>query len=293
VTAPSASRRARVAPSTWIAPECTMNRRPLSIVALTVLCTLVACGGSKSPKGTGGNGGTPDGGAGAGAKGGAGGAGTGGLGGAAGVGGMHGSAGAGGGGGAAAGAGGTSTGGRGGPGGGGGAVVPDHHRAAAAACLPDRSPGSCPYPDGGPTTGVCVADSACPSSAGQTNGRCGPAPRLAACQCSYDTCFRDEDCALGGPCLCRTGATADGTAPNYCMKGNCQVDADCGPGGWCSPTEDFSCGRFSGTVGYYCHTPADTCVNDGECATAASPTANCRFNPTVGAWACASGQCAG
>ena len=264
-----------------------MNRRPFSIVALTVLCTLVACGGSKSQRGAGGNGGTPDGGAGAGGKGG-----TGGLGGAAGVGGAAGMAGAGGGPGAAAGAAGTSTGGSGGQGGGGGAV-PDRHRAAAATCLPDRSPGSCPYPDGGAPAGGCVADSACPSSAGKSNGRCGAAQRVAVCQCSYDTCFRDEDCALGGPCACRTGETADNIAPNFCMKGNCRVDADCGPGGWCSPTEDFSCGRFSGTVGYYCHTPADTCVNDGGCATAASPTANCRFNPTVGAWACASGQCAG
>jgi len=70
------------------------------------------------------------------------------------------------------------------------------------------------------------------------------------------------------------------------------VDADCGAGGWCSPTYDFSCGSFFGFIGYYCHTPSDTCLDDSDCGTG-SPPASCRYNPTVGAWACATGQCAG
>src|SRR5207237_6979667 len=113
-------------------------------------------------------------------------------------------------------------------GGEGGRSVPAGHRAAAPTCVPDRPAGSCTYPDGGPTANACTSDSACPSSTGLSNGRCGPAPRINICQCNYDTCFRDEDCTLGGPCACRTSDTAGTTAPNGCMNGNCRVDADCG-----------------------------------------------------------------
>jgi hypothetical protein len=52
---------------------------------------------------------------------------------------------------------------------------------------------------------------------------------------------------------------------NICLTGNCRVDADCGPGGFCSPTWDLACGQSNGVVGYYCHTPRDTCVDDIDC----------------------------
>jgi hypothetical protein len=49
---------------------------------------------------------------------------------------------------------------------------------------------------------------------------------------------------------------------NQCKKGNCRIDSDCGPGGYCSPATD-ACGAV---LGYYCHTAADECVNDDDCA---------------------------
>ena len=49
---------------------------------------------------------------------------------------------------------------------------------------------------------------------------------------------------------------------NVCVHGNCRLDQDCGPGGYCSPsavTLDPFCttGVPQGSVGYFCHTPED------------------------------------
>src|SRR5581483_2271997 len=107
-------------------------------------------------------------------------------------------------------------------------------------------------------TRVCLADTDC--SAGQ-NGRCLPTPGIACVpECSYDVCRTDTDCATGGPCACRASST-DST-PNVCVPGNCLVDSDCGPSGFCSPSGLIgTCG-----IGYYCHTPNDSCVDDADCA---------------------------
>jgi hypothetical protein len=76
------------------------------------------------------------------------------------------------------------------------------------------------------------------------------------------------------------------TVPNVCLGGNCRVDADCGPGGYCSPSFG-SCGAYAGVVGYYCHTAKDKCVDDAECAS------DCRYDTIMGAWACGTSSCAG
>jgi hypothetical protein len=85
-------------------------------------------------------------------------------------------------------------------------------------------------------------------------------------------------------------AAPTSSASNVCKQGNCRTDADCGAGGYCSPTLG-SCGNYGGVVGYYCHTKRDTCVDDGDCTK--NGATDCRFDQVSGAWACAGSQCAG
>jgi hypothetical protein len=98
---------------------------------------------------------------------------------------------------------------------------------------------------------------------------------------------------------------------NSCQTtSNCRVDADCGPGGYCSPSQvnvfcfclspalcdkdsgyccigtdcspDYcACGDACGH-GYYCHTLADDCVDDGDCETGDS----CNYDTVVKRWTC-------
>ena len=119
------------------------------------------------------------------------------------------------------------------------------------------------------------------------------------CTCTYDTCTTDADCTQsGGPCECRPAAQSNGqgivapatSASNICLIGNCRVDANCGAGGYCSPSFG-SCGNYAGVVGYYCHTAKDKCVDDADCA--AQGAGDCRYDQTTSAWACATSQCVG
>jgi Cys-rich repeat protein len=69
---------------------------------------------------------------------------------------------------------------------------------------------------------------------------------------------------------------------NTCMPGNCRVDSDCGAGGYCSPSRGSNgCGYVEG---YYCHTRADLCVNDSDCA---GGNMTCAWSATSGRWECA------
>lgn len=82
------------------------------------------------------------------------------------------------------------------------------------------------------------------------------------CLCTYDACMHDTDCNKGEVCACH-GSPYVGGYGNACVQGDCRVDSDCGPAGYCSPAYDTnSCG---GLLGYYCHTAADQCVNDTDC----------------------------
>jgi hypothetical protein len=121
-------------------------------------------------------------------------------------------------------------------------------------------------------------DSQCTSG---TNGRCvqGGAP-VVSCNCTYDTCIHDTDCAKGDLCACH-GSAYQGGAGNTCVQGNCRVDTDCGVGGYCSPAYDtMSCG---GLLGYYCHTSSDMCINDSDCSSK-GPDEVCTY--LSGHWAC-------
>jgi hypothetical protein len=150
--------------------------------------------------------------------------------------------------------------------------VPVHHRAADSTCPAERGPGN----GAGLGAGECAMDADC--SAGD-NGRClvsGPAPYS---YCSYDQCFDDGDCA-GLPCECRTSASS--YVANVCVTGsNCRVDSDCGVDGYCSPSR---LNQWCGTA-YYCHTAADTCVNDTDCA-----DSGCNYDAQAGHWSCG-GDC--
>lgn len=192
-----------------------------------------------------------------------------------------------------------------------GTRVPADHRAMEGPpCPSDRAPGGgipprCVF-DGGPSDlGKCRQDSDCTAG---INGRCfehGDCYMM----CSYDECFQDSDCPGNVPCGCRDSASS--TANNWCLVGsNCRVDDDCGPCGYCSPSQLSGCVRmctvpcdtgthcYAGTTevpcscsrgcgtGYFCHTADDTCTNDRECTGDSACT-----RQLSGDWACM--PCAG
>jgi hypothetical protein len=101
--------------------------------------------------------------------------------------------------------------------------------------------------------------------------------------CSYDGCFTDAECG-GKACTCRETPTD----ANRCGDGDCKVDADCGPGGYCSPSVAFDKINF-GIAGYYCHTASDACVDDADCG-GSSASAKCAYNPASARWACSTGM---
>ncbi len=166
--------------------------------------------------------------------------------------------------------------------------VPLRHRASAVACSTERPASSCMAGMGPPVD--CTADSQCTMG---VNGRCVGNPHD-GCRCNYDLCNNDGQCSAGGPCECRL-ASRGASGANVCMAGNCQVDANCGAEGYCSPSLG-SCGDFGGTVGYYCHTPADECIDDADCLGDAGFLGQrpyCMFAREVGRWVCSNQGCAG
>ena len=184
------------------------------------------------------------------------------------------------------------------------AHAPLQHRSTAASCPSQRGPG--------PTCAdtmcsSCSSDSQC---SGGENGRCFPWEGLVSYGgCSYDECFTDSNCGARTPCLCRGSAT-DNNA-NICdVGGNCAVDSDCGPGGYCSPSME-TCyssnpeavveGRnYGGPNPYYCHTASDLCINDSDCASPDAGTATtypptytpCAYNVQDERWECTQLVCA-
>jgi len=194
----------------------------------------------------------------------------------------------------------------------GDAKVPLQHRSTSASCPSQRGPapqdcttGTCtgqPYPSqvsGLPLT--CSSDSQCTAG---VNGRCFPPKPEWAGGCSYDECFADSSCGAKTPCLCR-GSSTDNSA-NICdVGGNCAVDSDCGPGGYCSPSME-SCASTdpnikaeasNGPSPYYCHTASDLCINDSDCgppdaATTPFPALNvCAYSTQDNRWECTTITC--
>jgi hypothetical protein len=188
--------------------------------------------------------------------------------------------------------------------------APGRHRATGATCPLARAPGKlreCP-PEGSPADNPdgCLHDSECTSGA---NGRCVPlnAPFF-TCRgtCSYDECSGDSACPAATPCECRASETV--VTANRCVgTSNCRVDADCGPGGFCSPSVvnpfcaclspalcdssshcyagdkevPCSCGDACGH-GYYCHTGQDQCLDDEDCGAGQT----CNYDRLEDRWTC-------
>jgi hypothetical protein len=156
-----------------------------------------------------------------------------------------------------------------------GARVPANHRAVAEPCPTDTPKGDC---------SSCIG----PCTDGK-NGRCMQGAHT--CACRYDACVVAADCGPGKSCSCRT-RVLDARGTNLCIDGNCDVDADCDPSGYCSPTFDTTCGRLDGVIGWYCHTPKDTCIDDADC-NAGGKIGYCAYVKAKAHWECAYAVCTG
>jgi hypothetical protein len=166
-----------------------------------------------------------------------------------------------------------------------GGRVPVNHRPNVNLCLAPAPAGNC-MGAGGMLGGdfMCLQDTDCTAG---TNGRCGHAGGPAGCQCSYDACTQDTDCPTSQTCACHGSPYID--FGSTCVQGNCRVDADCGSGGFCSPSAPA--GGWCGNVdGYYCHTPNDLCINDSDCPAGNGPSGFgdgfCEYSKTNHRWEC-------
>jgi hypothetical protein len=166
--------------------------------------------------------------------------------------------------------------------------VPAKHRPVAEMCDDERN-SSGPFIDdwaleqGGDFVS-CTAHEDCTEG---DNGRC-IGNGHDGWYCSYDRCFVDDDC--DNVCECEGGFRGDF---NVCVGGDCRTDADCGPGGYCSPSFG-DCGEYTGVVAYYCHTPDDECIDDSDCDGDGNFGAPyCAYNPAAGKWMCSDSHCAG
>ena len=161
---------------------------------------------------------------------------------------------------------------------------PAKHRPTATTCTTPPLP---PEPDLSSTTFGPSATFDCKRHANCTaaaNGRCivvgtSPPTERGGTRCMYSTCNVDTDCRAANACEC-------GGVVNTCMPGNCRVDADCASG-YCSPSFD-QCG--GGITGYWCHTPADECIDDGDCD-ATHFKMHCEADPATARWTCPPTAC--
>ena len=151
---------------------------------------------------------------------------------------------------------------------------PDNHRPQEITCDSERPVSeNLPGPDSGEWQ--CALDS---DYTDGDNGRCTSMPR-GGWGCSCDTCFVDSDCG-DSVCACNGAWTSDA---NACREGNCQVNSDCGEGGWCNPSYS-DCGDYSGVTSYFCRTQEDECLNDSDCTDEFG--GYCMFNSAVERWGC-------
>jgi hypothetical protein len=153
--------------------------------------------------------------------------------------------------------------------------APKEHRPSPTTCTPSTSPGSCPATP--PPAGDCKTDADCTAG---TNGHCVQAGGgILLCNCAYDNCVTDGDCTGSGVCACQGSPYQ--FASNACTpQSDCKVDADCGAGGFCSPSQGTGCSNA--LTGYHCHTSSDECVDTSDCTKADF----CAFDTAKKHWAC-------
>ncbi len=169
-----------------------------------------------------------------------------------------------------------------------GGRVPYNHRPSDAQCMQTAPAGSCSCTVGCSSPQfTCTSDSACGGTDAGANGRCINQGGPAGCFCTYDSCDGDIDCPSGQTCGCHGSPYTYGVG-NTCVPGNCRVDADCGTGGYCSPSPAMPCDMtgwdYCQDIGYYCHTPNDRCINDSDCG--AGPGLGCVYSASDGEWEC-------
>jgi hypothetical protein len=154
-----------------------------------------------------------------------------------------------------------------------GVIAPRNHRPDDSQCRAVRAPGNCQL-----MQAMCLEDSMCTSG---SDGRCvETAGGALTCLCTYDACTKDTDCPAGQLCVCHDSAFTSGMG-NTCLMGNCRVDSDCGPNGFCSPSHGTSgCG---GVTGYFCHTASDRCADDADCGGGAKV---CAWSSMDARWEC-------
>jgi hypothetical protein len=166
----------------------------------------------------------------------------------------------------------------GGGGSGGADAAPAQHRAQAVACTATRD---VLPPDAGAVS--CTMDSDCAS-----DGGLGLARFCSNHTCSVDQCLTDGDCASNQACGCASQFGGNAIHTNLCVPAACHVDADCGPGGYCSPATNDRCGSLSG---YHCHKAADTCHSNADCPATQDGgitfSQTCAYVPELDHWACA------
>ena len=110
------------------------------------------------------------------------------------------------------------------------------------------------------------------------------------CTCHVPQCFEDAECP--GTAVCNCGKTENSgsmhcegpggqSCLHECLFSDCQTDADCGEGKFCSPSWDI-CGWQK--VGYHCHDPeVAECFSAWECMGA--DHWGCNFEKGTG-WVC-------
>jgi hypothetical protein len=156
-------------------------------------------------------------------------------------------------------------------GGGSSASVLPNHRATASTCptFPPPTVTTCPTPFGSPLE--CMTNADCTNG---VDGRCEGSLPAGGCTCSYNECYSDAACPAAEVCACSN--TYSG---NTCVPSGCQVDADCGPGVYCSPVAD-PCTMV--VQSYQCRTSGDQCVTDTDCTEGYI----CAFDSNMKLWAC-------
>jgi hypothetical protein len=161
--------------------------------------------------------------------------------------------------------------------------VPLVHRATREDCDAVRPAANEGRPEADPALN-CGTDADCAEG---VRGRCEDFRGSA--MCTYDECTADAECTNGGPCGCELAFWSDA---NTCLAGNCQVDADCGGEGYCSPSMG-DCGSYAGVIGYWCHTPEDACTDDADCADPEQGAGYCAYSPETSSWSCSYSNCVG
>ena len=162
---------------------------------------------------------------------------------------------------------------------------PKRHRTLAVDCDPTRPTTGDPQP-GAPG---CQSAAECTG----TNARCVFDFLQAKNVCSADECSKDTECTGTRVCACRLPPEL---GANRCTNGNCRTDGDCGVAGkgYCSPSADQifkNCPLPEpGSLGYFCHAPADECVDDADCG-GGQPGSYCVFSPQKSHFACITPLC--